>query len=213
MKKILKSLGIIAAVAAITGGATWAWDLQKEKITGVTFAAGSADLKIDANPLSGSQSWQDGFNASGIFTADKLIPGAELDKQIVNIKNVGDTDGKTSVRLELVSNKENDRLTPEIEAGDTTGGDWGGELAGKMRVKISYKKETDSSWTEKYDYTLAEYAANPSMLSLGDIGHGTAADENLDGVGNVKFEWSIPANAGNTIMTDSVGVNVIFGLE
>lgn len=213
MMKIVKSLSIIMAVVAVVAGGTYAWQLQKETISGVTFSAGSADLKIDQDLLPESQSWTDSFGAPSIFQMDKLVPGY-TDDVIVNIKNQGDILGTASVRLDLKSNNENGVLSPELEAGDNALNDiWDGELAQNIWVKISYKQEADTNFVEKYNFTLAQYEANPSMLVLGDILPGAVSDNDLTGVGNVKFEWSIPANVSNKIMTDSVNVDVIFGLE
>jgi hypothetical protein len=212
MIKIVKSLAIIVAVVAVAGGATYAWQQQTETISGITYSAGSQDLKIDKDASSGGAHWVDGFDVGTVF--DKTVKPGSSGEQIIDIKNVSDASGKASVRLDLRFNKENGVLSPEVAAGDgTTDNDWSGELAQNMRVKISYKKGNEGSWTEKYDYTLAAYYENKNMLELGNIDFGTAEDDNTDGIGNVKLEWYVPSDASNMIMTDSVGINVIFGLE
>jgi hypothetical protein len=213
MIKIVKSLAIILGVVAIAGGGTYAWQQQTGTVSGVTFSAGSQDLKIDDNLASGAQHWVDNFAAPTGFHLSNLTPGYQ-DSVIVNVKNEGDVNGTASIRLNLTANAENGVISPEIEAGDNTAnGNMDGDLAQNIRVKISYKQEGESTFVEKYDYTLAEYGANPSLLSLGAIAHGVVSDTDQAGVGNVKLEWSIPTNASNRIMTDSVGVDVVFGLE
>jgi hypothetical protein len=214
MIKIVKSLAIILGVVAIAGGGTYAWQQQTETISGITYSAGSQDLKIDNDASSSTANWVDSFDAGPGF--DKTVKPGSSGEQVIDIKNVSDAAGKASVRLDLRFNKENGVLTPEIAANDNaTDDDWSGELAQNMRVKISYKKGTDldSTWVEKYDYTLAQYYENKSMLELGSIDFGTAADADVNGIGNVKLEWYVPSDASNMIMTDQVGINVIFGLE
>lgn len=210
---------MIVAVAAVAGGATYAWVLQTKTVSGVTFSAGSSNLKVDSNPTASVQVWSDGFALTpteNAFLFGKLLaPGAAGGSQIIDIKNVGEIDGTASIRLVLTSNKENTLLAPESKVGDTAdpnNSDWDGELAYALKVKISYDPENDGSFVDTgLDYTLAEYNANPAQLTLGAIGHGTDSDSN--GIASVKVEWYIPAGVGNNIMSDSVGVNAIFGLE
>jgi len=46
MKNILKSLVIVVAVAAVAGGATWAYFTDQAKNTNNTFAAGTLDISV-----------------------------------------------------------------------------------------------------------------------------------------------------------------------
>lgn len=201
---------MIAAVVAITGGATYAWSLQKETISGVTLSAGSMDLKIDNNLQGDAQNWVDSFYAD--IKINDLKPGGEIIEQKIDIKSVGDPDAKASIKLSLTSNAENTLLTPEREAGDTTDvGIWDGELAQNMKVKISYDEDNDGPlpYVLKDERTLADYHNDPNFLTLGDI----TSTGNVAGIASVKIEAYIPADVSNKIMTDSVGLNIIFGLE
>jgi hypothetical protein len=199
----VKSLAIILGVVAIAGAGTYAWQLQQETISGITYSAGSADLKIDSDPSSTNQTWVDSFDTGTTADLSGLKPGSS-GSQIVDIQSQGDPNGTASIRLDLTANDENIRLTPETQAGDNTDGP--GELDANMRVKISYDPTNTGTFSQLYDYTLAEYEANPSLLTLGAI-------SNTNGIASVKLEWSIPGDASNQIMTDSVEINVIFGLE
>lgn len=203
MMKIFKSLAIITAVVAIAGGGTYAWQLQQETISGITYSAGSMDLMIDQNPSPGTADWVNGFSTN-LFDKNGLKPGSN-GSQIIDIK--GEKDAKASIRLSLDSNKENVAISPELGAGDSVdNGDWDGELAQNMMVKISYSADNSSTFIEKYNFTLADYHNNPNLLDLGAI-------TSTSGIASIQLEWSIPSNTTNKIMTDSVGINVIFGLE
>ena len=60
--KIVKSLAIITAVVAIAGGGTYALWSDSASITGNTFSAGTMDIKVDADPDSTKQQWEDTFS-------------------------------------------------------------------------------------------------------------------------------------------------------
>jgi hypothetical protein len=206
MMKIFKSLAIITAVVAIAGGGTYAWQLQQETISGITYSAGSMDLKIDSNTSSSQQSWVDGFNTNGGMDKNGLKPGS-FGEQIIDIKSEGDVNATASVRIDTTFNRENTLLTPEVEVGDTyIDNILDGELAQNMMVKISFDAGNTGTFVEKYNYTVAQYEANPSLLALGAI-------TNAEGIASVKLEWSIPSDASNNIMTDQIGLAVVFGLE
>lgn len=205
MKKVLVSLSVIALVAIVAVGATRAYFSDTASITGNTITAGTLDLKVDQDPASDNQVWSDGFDSGMSFA--NLAPGYN-GSQIIDIKNVGSVDGDVSVRLVMTNNAENELLAQESAMGDNAAGNGNenGELAQNLRVKISYSPNNDGVFTEKYDFTLAEFAANPNQLSLGAI---TSESK----IASVKLEWYVPTSVGNNIMTDSVGVNVVFGLE
>ena len=211
MTKIIKSLAIIAFVAAVAIGGTYAWLQQTETISSITYSTASLDLKIDSYPDPAKKSWVDSFDTQGAFNKTGLKPGLS-GEQIIDIQSLGDIGTKASIRLSLTSNAENGVIGPETAAGDTPdNGQWDGELAQNIRVKISYDGNNDGGFdSPAYDYTLAEYHANPNQLLLGEV---TGPDTTTSRIASVKLEWSIPADADNKIMTDSAGINVIFGLE
>lgn len=192
MTNILKSLFIVAAVAAIAGVGTWAYFSDTATVSGSTVTAGTLDLKIDSDPSSSNQIWSDGFSSPIVF--DKLAPGFSQ-SQIVDIQKQGDIDGTASIRFHLTSNKDR-----------TAGGDWSGQLAQNMRVKISYAPNNTDFGSVLYDFTLADYHANTNLLPLGAI---TGSDK----IASVKLEWYIPTSVENEIQGDSLTVDTIFGLE
>jgi hypothetical protein len=209
MMKIVKSAAVIVASLAIVAAGTYAWDLQTETISGTTFSANSLDLKIDDNKLGDTKNYVNSF-ASGIID-NKLKPGYHSE-QIVDIWSDGDPSSMVSTRLTLKANKENGVLSPESEAGDSaTDNDWSGELAQNIVVRISFDPNNDDSATDDSDWvivhekTLADLH-NIDMQGLGKI-------TNTNGYARIKYEVSVPNNASNKIMTDSVVTDVVIGLE
>jgi predicted ribosomally synthesized peptide with SipW-like signal peptide len=204
MKKIILSLVAIVAVAAIVGGVTYAYFKDTAKISGSSIVAGTLDLKVDSNTSGGTQTWVDEFT-SPVQLAD-LAPGFSK-SQIIDIQKQGSVNGTASIKLSLLSNKENTLLAPEIAVGDNEAGSgtWNGELAQNTNVAIYYSPNNDNSWTQVgATKTLAEL--NNDEIDLGEI-------NGSDKIASVKIEWSISDTVGNNIMSDSAVVDVIFGLN
>ncbi|NTW89293.1 MAG: hypothetical protein HGB37_00030 [Candidatus Moranbacteria bacterium] len=76
MMKILKSVSMIAAVAAIAGGATYAYFSDKATVTNNTFSAGTLDIRVDGEP-----------SIVG-FNVQNAIPGTVVEKQFT-LQNYG----------------------------------------------------------------------------------------------------------------------------
>ena len=89
MKKIILSLSVIAAVAAVVVGATTAFFSDTETSTGNTFTAGSIDLKVDSHAtyngeLVSSGTWSETDLGVGhrFFDYSDLKPGDEGENTI-----------------------------------------------------------------------------------------------------------------------------------
>lgn len=205
MMKILKSLSLVVAVAAVAGGATYALWSDKATISANVVKAGSFDLQVDSNLDPSVQDWTDSFVAptQALAAFSNVAPGFEKE-QVIDIKNVGTVDGTPTIRLEVTSNDENSITSAETALGDTNAS---GELPQNMRVAVYFKKNADAFGAAAQDWTLAQYAANPSQLSLGGVV--LPAGE----IGQVKLVVSVPSSAGNDIMTDSATMNIIIGLD
>lgn len=63
MKSILKSLAVIAAVASVSGGATWAYFSSSAQVTDNTFATGTLEIRVNGQPTKAG------------FTANNMAPG------------------------------------------------------------------------------------------------------------------------------------------
>lgn len=137
-KKIIVSLSIVAAVAAITVGATTAFFSDTETSTGNTFTAGSIDLKVDntsyysaINGLaSAGTSWlmKDLDSEDMFFNFSDLKPG-DWGEDTISL-HVNSNDAYACVDVRLDSNDDVTSTEPELEDGDkNVSDDPEGELA------------------------------------------------------------------------------------
>lgn len=108
MKRILLSLMIIALASSVAIGATRAYFSDTETSIDNTFTAGSLDLNIDGGDTNVVK-----------FTVNNMRPGNQPTGSWI-LSNVGSLDGYLDLENITVTNNENGRLEPEIEAGDTT---------------------------------------------------------------------------------------------
>ncbi len=191
MTNILKSLFIVAAVAAVAGGATYAWFSDAETITGSTFSSGSMALKIDKNPSSLEYDWSDGFAAPAGFPVGgtNIKPGS-TGEQILDIMNEGGIDGYATIDLNRTS-------------------EWS-DLAGKLNFRVYFDGNHDGIFEDTgLNGTVDQYT---QAYNLGAI-TGTAEDGAAGALASVKIVWSVPTSAGNEIQGDSITLNVVLGLN
>jgi len=105
-KKILISLSVIGAVAAIAIGGTVAYFSDTETSTGNTFTAGTIDLAVnDQNPLD-----------SAVFTVEDVKPCEETEPVRVTLSNVGTNDGIVDLHILPGVHSEGIDSEPECEA-------------------------------------------------------------------------------------------------
>ena len=118
MKKILVSVSIIAAVAAVVVGATTAFFSDTETSTGNTFTAGSIDLKIDNhawfNGVEQPQlSWQlSDLTSQLFFNYSDLKPG-DLEEDTVSL-HVDSNPSWVCANLTLTKNDDMTCTEPEL---------------------------------------------------------------------------------------------------
>src|SRR3989344_2958288 len=153
MKKIVLSLGIIAAVAAIVVGATTAFYSDTETSKGNVLAAGAIDLGIDneswyngvknastswalnydldkgcPNPFGDTGNPDDDFIPCLFFDFDDVKPG-DWGEDTISL-HVLDNDSWLCADVTLTSDDNNSMTEPESDDGDVTPGPIGeGELA------------------------------------------------------------------------------------
>ncbi|NTW89294.1 MAG: hypothetical protein HGB37_00035 [Candidatus Moranbacteria bacterium] len=208
MMKILKSLSLVVAVAAVAGGATYALWSSQASITGNKFTSGSMDLKVDSNPASGAHQWVKTFNNTTVSLAD-LFPGfSSGEGQIVDLKNEGSVAGKATITF-IVTGHEVSCLAAEGTGCNVNGP---GNLPENLRVKVFYKQGSETSFAEVGDATLADWNSTYTNYALGNLQAQSGATDDESKLGNVKLVWYIPTSAGNEIMTDAADVDVEFGL-
>ncbi|OGF89180.1 hypothetical protein A3I27_02075 [Candidatus Giovannonibacteria bacterium RIFCSPLOWO2_02_FULL_43_11b] len=143
MKKIITSLGVIIAVAALVVGATTAFLSDTETSSGNTFAAGAIDLKIDNESyyngvLNELTSWfpaADLPNGKLFFNFTDLKPDDEGEDTIS--LHVNDNDAYICMDMVLTSNDDKSSNEPELDAGDLPeeiNNTWDGELAQNLQM-------------------------------------------------------------------------------
>ncbi|HMB65929.1 MAG TPA: TasA family protein, partial [Patescibacteria group bacterium] len=175
MKKILLSLSVIVAVAAVAVGATTAYFSDQAVSEGNTFSAGTLDLEIDENHPS-----QD-FNVE--FA--NMIPGEWTEKQKLVLKNTG---GMTQVidSIQVSGLEENDRKTTledeqKMEQLWTGEEETLGELNDPLQVKVNY----DSS-----DRAVFHAWAPEDYGATGDDLMTFAFDTSADGEADYQIQWN-----------------------
>lgn len=97
---------MIVGVAAIAGGATYAYFSDIETSAGNTLTAGTLDLKVDGN------------DAMIPYSVSKLKPGEIRGTPTYAIKNTGSVPGRLSYKVTNVTTNENGVSEPERAAGD-----------------------------------------------------------------------------------------------
>ena len=105
-KRILISLSVIAAVAAIAIGGTIAFFSDVETSTGNTLTAGTIDLAVnDQNPLDGA-----------VVTLKDVKPSEEQEDVLVELQNVGTNDGIADLHIGIGESGEGIDSEPECDA-------------------------------------------------------------------------------------------------
>jgi len=142
-KKILISLAMIAAVAAVVVGATTAYFSDVETSTGNTFTAGTIDLTVDSNcTYNGAQSGE-----CGVWSLRDLNPTADKFFNFTDVKpgdygentvslHVENNEAYACLNVSPLVNNDNTCTEPEkiAEGGQTCGTDPGaGELAQNLQ--------------------------------------------------------------------------------
>jgi predicted ribosomally synthesized peptide with SipW-like signal peptide len=204
MKKVLISLSIIGAVAAIAIGATVAYFSDIETSSGNTFTAGTLDLKVGG---------QDGSNVVHIVL-DNIYPGWSKEYRWT-LKNAGTLDGILWFEVTNIVNKDNGVIEPEQGAPDEDGTELG-ELGAKMTHKINFfrpgtyfdaSRPRDGSQTGP---TITHWA-NINYLA----GHKwyyeniLKSEEEKDLCIVLKLDSSV----GNCVQGDSVEFDIVFHLD
>jgi len=191
MKRILISLSIIGAAAAIAIGATTAFFSDTETSTGNTFTAGSVDLKIYANgnELVGS---------APIFTGGQLADIKPGDKGGVLVKLVSDNnDACGYANITLDTDTDNGCNEPEIAAEGATCGTDDGELNDNMNFTLWY--DTNGNGIQdagENDIITAKFVSGMGPISIGELPGGADGKQ-------IGIKWDLPSTVGNDVQTDS----------
>jgi predicted ribosomally synthesized peptide with SipW-like signal peptide len=216
-KKILISLSVIGAVAAIAVGGTIAYFSDTETSTGNTFTAGTLDLKVDSTcEYNGVQK---GFCTWGpkdltdelFFKFNDVKPG-DSGEDTISLK-AKDNDAYLCGYVQNLANNDNGLTEPESKV-DITDGVGNGELQNNLYMTI---------WLDVSDQSPAVPCDNvwqPEELVL--VNNVPIDSNNIvwplgQLVGDVKtclgLAWSVPVTVGNEIQSDSVTGDISFYVE
>jgi len=203
MSMIFRSLFVIAAVAAIAGGATFAYYSDSDKITGNTFSAGGMDLKIDKhvdrNEFIWSNTFYSGEKISGLYPGYPF--NSEKNWQIIDIRNVGVVDGMVTFDINRTTDFN--------------------ELSSNLKFSVYYNEHNADSglphdsdgWSRKiYKKSISELISS-DPITLGRLTADGTDINDAKNIASVKIEWFVNPEAGNEIQGKSATLDVVFGLE
>jgi spore coat-associated protein N len=189
-KKIIISLCVIGAIAAIAVGGTMAYFSDTETSTGNTFTAGTLNLQVsDVDPLVDK------------FTVTDVKPGDSGNKDWV-LKNTGSIAGSLDITFSALVDNEN--TVWESEGADNADS---GELADNLDVLI-YIDENDNN---AYDAGTDKLVFNEKAVNI--VGeklsnYAMAAGYNK----SIRLEWDVDTTVGNDIQSDIAGFDIEFQL-
>lgn len=189
-KKILVSLSIIGAVAAIIIGGTVAYFSDTETSTGNTFSAGTLDLAVgEENP-----------NQSPDFTISNVKPGDSGTITYI-LKNVGTIAGYLD--LSGISATSSEGQNPESETGDTSEP---GELLDNLYVIVKIGD------TQLYSGLLSQIASSYDADIL-LAGNNATTSLTIDWVVDKDNTAPLGADVGNDIQGDTATVSFTIELD
>ena len=196
-KRILISLSVIGAVAALVIGGTIAYFSDTETSTGNTFTAGTLNLKVGDNDPT---TWN--------FQVENIKPGDSGSKEVV-LQNTGSIDGYLHITFSNLVDDDVSCVEPEQnEAGDTTcGAGQDGELAENLDILV-YLDEVPDDKFDMDDDTLI-YQGKVKGILQGDLFNyllpsGVSKD--------LRVEWKLDSSVGNIVQTDKAGFDIVFEL-
>lgn len=175
MNKIIKSLSLVLAVAAIAGYGTYSYFSDTEASNGNTFTAGSIDLS-----LGGDFSSLNNVNGTPQITAaNPSKPGQAL-YNFTDLKP-GDQGGG-SFNLAVTSNEayvcakstitgtpENVRNYPELNAGDLTTGSNEGELQNFLQLATFADYDGDGKYDVNEPVNVNQYGGDGDGFTMAEI--------------------------------------------
>jgi spore coat-associated protein N len=199
-KKIIISLSVIGAIAAIAIGGTMAYFSDTETSTGNTFTAGTLDLRLDNGDTNVTK-----------FTVTDANPG-QFGWGTWKVENDGNLPGYLDLQNITFADDDMDCTEPESSASDSTcGPTGGGELSANMDVVLFVDTNNnhieDGDETEIYSGKLNDIASDYGNLNLLLAASG-GADTNY-----ITMTWSVDTTVGNIIQSDKTTLGINFELQ
>ena len=192
--KILGSIVMIALMASAVGIGTYASFSDTETSVGNSFTAGTLDLKIngaDTNVIA--------------FRVANMRPGNQPTNSYV-LSNEGSLSGKLNITKVVLTDSENTRIEPEIEAGDTT--DDLGELSSVVNLSLYIDVDNAGGYSTG-DVMFFNGKVNTLPASF-DLNRPIAAGANIRI--NAVFDWW-STSADNQAQSDSFTLDLTFQLS
>jgi predicted ribosomally synthesized peptide with SipW-like signal peptide len=210
-KKILASMLIIAAASMLLGAGTVAYFSDTETSKGNKFTVGlGPDLVL----------YPCGDQPTLPFVVGNIMPG-DSGVADVSLRNDGPAAGWLSMRIINLVNLESGLLDPEIKAGDTSGGEYEGELGSKLYLIIWFDDNNDGErqvpWPDGGEQPIVEGYVD-YLHGLGKIPiDGAPTYDIMPGYSGwwatIGFKWSLASDVGNIIQSDSLTFDIEFTLS
>ena len=222
MKRILLSLSIIGIVSAIVIGATVAYFGDVETSPGNTFTAGSIDLKIDLQcPDDLCHLSLGDLHGEVFFNECDIKPGDE--GEVTISWHIYNNDAWARIRMADLYDKENLCTEPEVESGDNTCEELGGELSQYLTFTFWMDEGQNPGWQcpDNKPCNDDPLEGDNILNGIEEIFATSTAKEMVDNPVVLPIElkgsttyylgmkWEIPEDAGNIIQTDSLVGKII----
>lgn len=207
-KKILVSLSMIAAIAAIVVGGTIAYFSDTETSTGNTFTAGNLDLTTVSTGMP--------------FALTNLKPG-DTGSGKVALTNAGTIGAaELEITMSAITNTTESTAEAENDQSTDTGGDLGDQLLMVLWLDVDQSGGFNAGDIEILNTGLVSAYNAVDNPTLTYVAADTYAGDNWDvvlaamaqnAVDDFVISWDIPTGADNRIMTDKMVFTVTFLLE
>ena len=175
MKKIITSLSIIGAIAAIAVGGTMAFFTDTETSTGNTFTAGGIDLTVDSfGATYNGQFIQNGWLAKDLvaerfFDLSDVKPGDQWTRNLsLHVEN---NPAWVCLYPVITANDENGITNPEAKDGDTTASQ--GELPKNVHVLVWRDYNPDNRHGVNEPFLIDSFFDVFTEVSINDSTTGT----------------------------------------
>ena len=204
------SLATIAIVSVVAVGATRAYFVDTESVTGNTFAAGSLDLELD--------------NAVSLpFNVSNIVPGDTGEGKITLTNVDGSLDGDIDVNISNLVEDENGCLEPEVEAGDPCGA---GDLGLALKMAMFLDVNQDGIYDQADGDIELEYSGNTNTTAGLQFANVTSfvdkkwddvmsltSNQSVDLIIQYEFKENAYAKPDAIYMTDTLVFDVDTSLE
>ena len=198
-KKLILSIVAVAVVAIVAIGGTIAYFSDKEISLGNQFTAGSIDLKVgdSAVVVNGPVGTTTGWSPTDLtnekfFDLNDLKPG-DNGQDTIKIK-VGSNPAWVCGEISNVNSLENDLISPETKAGDTTADV--GEIDKQLYIKFFKDGDCDGT-QDASEVTLKDWTlfANVGKFAIADSITGSAFQPGVETC--VTKQWCFGTASAN----------------